>query len=77
MLDSSCKCYTGRISRLVNVLVGYYDDVHIRISDTEHISSIILKILDGNEIDDTYKIIIRKELNNAGYDDNIVNKWLN
>jgi hypothetical protein len=77
MLDSECKCYTGRISRLVNVLSGYYDDVNIRISDNEHISSIILKIIDGNEMNDDYRIIIKKELKEVGYSDDIIDNWIN
>jgi hypothetical protein len=76
MLDGHCKCFTGRISRLVNVLVGYYDDVFIKISDNEHISSIILKILDGNEINDDNIIIIRKELQEVGYGDDIIDEWI-
>ena len=29
MEDSLCKCMTGRFSRLINVLNGYYDDINI------------------------------------------------
>ena len=76
MLDGHCKCFTGRISRLVNVLVGYYDDVFIKISDNEHISSIILKILDGTEMNDDHRVIIRKELLEVGYTDNIIDEWI-
>ena len=77
MLDGHCsKCFTGRISRLVNVLVGYYDDVFIEISDNEHISSIILKILDGNEMTDDHRILIKKELQEVGYDDDIIDEWI-
>ena len=27
MQDAECMCFTGRLSRLINVLVGYYSDI--------------------------------------------------
>ena len=39
--DSECKCYVGRISRLVNCLSGFDPLVNIQISDTEQIGNII------------------------------------
>ena len=33
MNDAECKCFTGRISRLVNCLFGYTNKVSIEISD--------------------------------------------
>ena len=35
MNDSLCKCFTGRISRLVNCLNGFDDNIKINISDNE------------------------------------------
>ena len=37
MENAECKCFTGRISRLVNVLNGYCDDINIKISDNAQI----------------------------------------
>ena len=37
MQESECKCFTGRISRLVNCLSGYSDKVRIQISESEEI----------------------------------------
>ena len=45
MEDSDCKCFTGRISRLVNSLSGYSTKVQIEISDEEQISNIISHVL--------------------------------
>ena len=28
-------CFTGRLSRLINVLVGYYSDINISITENE------------------------------------------
>ena len=44
MSDSECKCFTGRLSRLVSVLVGYFEDIIITISDSEQIANVILMI---------------------------------
>ena len=35
MNDALCKCFTGRISRLVNCLNGFDDNIKINISDNE------------------------------------------
>ena len=45
MQESECKCFTGRISRLVNCLSGYSDKVKIKISENEEISNIISIIM--------------------------------
>ena len=44
MLDSECKCFTGRITRLVNCLNGLSDLVKINISDNQQIENIIIII---------------------------------
>jgi hypothetical protein len=41
MKSAECKYFTGRISRLVNVLNGYYDDIKIEITENEQIGTII------------------------------------
>ena len=41
--DSYCKCFTGRITRLVNVLSGFTPLVNIQIGDNEQIAIIIKK----------------------------------
>ena len=44
MNNSICKCFTGRISRLINCLNGYDQRVEIRISQNDEISNIIILI---------------------------------
>jgi len=44
MSDSICKCFTGRLSRLVNVLNGFDPRVSVRISNSQEISNIIIGI---------------------------------
>jgi hypothetical protein len=62
MTDSVCKCFTGRINRLVNCLNGFDPLIKINISDSEQISQIIIQI--RNELDQTnlYTISAHKQL---------------
>ena len=39
--DAECKCFTGKISRLVNCLAGYDDLVVVEIADKEQIGTVI------------------------------------
>ena len=41
MRDAECKCFTGRISRLVNCLNGFDELVVVKISDNEQIGNVI------------------------------------
>jgi hypothetical protein len=41
MQDAECKCFTGRMSRLVNCLNGFDARIQIQISDNEQIGNII------------------------------------
>jgi hypothetical protein len=42
MVNSICKCFTGRLSWLINCLNGFSDKVSIQISTNEEISNIII-----------------------------------
>ena len=73
--DGLCMCFTGRLTRLLNVLVGYYDDIEIQISDNEQITNIILNLrkkYKGNEL----KEFIIKELTDRDYNNDIINEWI-
>jgi hypothetical protein len=78
MKDSMCKCFTGRLSRLVNCLNGFDDRVSIKIDDNEQILNVIIKIrnkyMDNIE---KQKEEIEKELSDRGYDKNIINEYIN
>ncbi len=76
MSDSMCKCFTGRLTRLVNVLVGFFDDIEINISDSERISAIILSVINGSEMTDELKEICRTKLKEADIDESEIEKWL-
>ena len=77
--DSMCKCFTGRMSRLVNCLNGFDDRVNINISDNDQISNIIIIIkesLEDNYSIDKHKELVIIELKNRGYNDDIINEWI-
>ena len=62
MLDSHCKCFTGRITRLVNVLNGFSDLVSIQIHDTDQIANII-------KIKET-ELLLQAQIQIAGWNGN-------
>jgi len=76
MMESECKCFAGRITRLVNVLNGFYEDIQITISNNERISAIILSTLDGQEMSDELREICRAKLKDIGIEDEEIEVWL-
>jgi hypothetical protein len=77
MEDGLCKCFTGRLSRLVNSLSGYSDKVSIKISSSEEIGNVI-SIMKDRYGDDTeeIKINVEKELIQRGYEKEIIDEWI-
>jgi hypothetical protein len=81
MTDSICKCFTGRMSRLVNCLNGFDELVNIKIADNEQISQIIIAVKNELENENKYDIGLHKEtvidrLTNMGYDVSVINEWV-
>ncbi len=82
MADAECKCFTGRLSRLVNVLVGFFDDIRIEISGAEQISVVIAlvkarhRIGDEDAMTSEAKAEIRTELEARGYESSVIEEWL-
>ena len=76
MADSICKCFTGRLSRLINCLNGFSDKVCIQISTNEEISNIIIVL--KNKITDTYELkkAINVEMTERGYDKETIDIWI-
>ncbi len=62
MSDSVCKCFTGRMSRLINCLNGFDDLVSIRISNTEQIGQIIGQVKERLEAAEEYTVEKHKEM---------------
>jgi hypothetical protein len=78
MNDSICKCFTGRISRLINCLNGYDDRVNINMADNEQICNIIYlvkqKLEDKHDYNiEEHKRLVELEMLERGYTRDIVN----
>jgi hypothetical protein len=79
--DSLCKCYTGRMSRLINCLNGFDSLVTIQISESEQIGQIISIIKDSlmatnNYTVDKHKELSIQELQSRSYSLEIINTWI-
>jgi hypothetical protein len=81
MNDSLCKCFTGRISRLVNCLNGFDVNIKINISTNEQIGNIIILIknkliFENNYNVESHKSLVKNNLLEKGYKLNIIEEWL-
>jgi hypothetical protein len=81
MHESVCKCFTGRISRLINCLNGFDDLVNIKISGNEQISQIISLTKNKLEKEGNYSVELHREqvinsLKDLDYDNDIINEWI-
>jgi hypothetical protein len=80
MNDARCKCFTGRLSRLINCLNRFSDLVRIELSDNEQIGNIIILVKnrltrEGNYSVETHKEIVTRELTERGYAEEIITEW--
>jgi len=73
--DTICKCFTGRMTRLVNVLNGFYDDIKIQIGSNEQISNIIIILKEKYEGDELVKQV-RLAMEEREYDEVTIEEWL-
>lgn len=76
--DAECMCFTGRFNRTLSVLVGFYPEIKIEISDSSRISAIILAIkaeLCPYDVN-THTDIATKKLIDAGYSLEHIQPWL-
>ncbi len=74
--DGLCMCFTGRMTRLLNVLVGFYDDIELQISDSEQITNIIMNLKNNISDNKQLKDAVKKELLDRQYSEAIINEWL-
>jgi internalin A len=76
--ESECKCFTGRFNRTLSILVGFYDDIKINISDNARIGAIIIackdRIIPYDPID--HKKLVEMELTEAGYTADEIKPWI-
>jgi Leucine-rich repeat (LRR) protein len=81
MRDAECKCFTGRISRLVNCLNGFDPFVVVQISDNEQIGTVISLIKTQLEEKNDYTVERHKEetskrLLELGVEEGEIEVWL-
>ena len=81
MQDAECKCFTGRISRLVNSLNGFDPLVEIKIADNEQIGNVIANVkaqlLNKNiYCIERHKEVALERLLELGYEKGIISEWL-
>ena len=79
--DANCKCFTGRMSRLINCLNGFDDRVSISIADNSQIGNIILLVRKRLENENKYSVshhkeLVREELIERGYDATVISVWI-
>ena len=76
--DSECMCFTGRFNRTLSVLVGFFGDIKINISDKSRISAIILNSKDKVIPYDSnvHREVAKKELIEAGYSELEIKEWI-
>ncbi|ATZ80668.1 leucine rich repeat protein [Bodo saltans virus] len=79
--NSSHKCFTGRMSCLINTLNGFDNNIIINISDMEQINNICAivkkKLESANKYsNDSFKKNVKKELQERNYDETIINESL-
>jgi hypothetical protein len=79
MTDALCKCFTGRLSRLLNVLNGYYEDIKIEISENDQIANIIYltrEFLSDKYDLEAHKELVRREMSERKYNSETIDIWV-
>jgi len=79
--DANCKCFTGRMSRLINCLNGFDDRVNITIADNSQIGNIIVIVKERLVKENKYSVShhkesVREELEERGYPSETIDEWL-
>ena len=81
MTESVCKCFTGRMSRLINCLNGFDPLVNIQIANNEQIGQVIHAVRVNLERENKYEIelhkkLVREELRERKYDESVIEEWV-
>ena len=75
MLDSECKCFTGRLTRLVNCLNVFDENIKMEISGAEQMGAISKLLYEKYPEEEDYKRELRKEFIERGYLEEDIIKW--
>lgn len=79
--SSKGKCFTGRISKLLNVLTGNDERVIIHIADNEQIGNIVInernKLLKNNQYTvEKHKEVVEQQLMERDYDEETIKEYV-
>ena len=79
--NNECKCFTARISTLINCLNGFTNLVNINIDENEQIGNIIIMIKKKLELENNYSIekhkeLAIKELKERDFNEEIIKEWI-
>lgn len=78
VIDSRGMCFTGRLTRIVNCLVGFYSDINIHVSSADQISAkinIVLQATKDKPIEER-KNSIRECLKEIEVEDKVIEEWI-
>ena len=80
MDDADCKCFTGKMSRLINCLNGYDSRVAITMADNDQIGNIIIiekeKLeIEGRYTTESHKDNVRIAMEERKYPLDIIEEW--
>ena len=79
MSDADCKCFTGKMSRLINCLNGYDYLVVITMAENDQISNIIIiekdKLGEGYDIE-KHKSNVKIAMEERGYSKETIEEWI-
>jgi hypothetical protein len=78
ILESEGMCFTGRLSRVVNSLMGFYSDINIQIGSIDQINARINQVLAkyGDSDIETQKEKIRESLREIDVSDSKIEEWI-
>jgi hypothetical protein len=82
MDDADCKCFTGKMSRLINCLNGYDSRVAITMAENDQIGNIIIIEKEKLEVDgigydiESHKDNVRLAMEERGYALEIIEEWV-
>ena len=79
MADADCKCFTGKMSRLINCLNGYDDRVVITMAENDQIGNIIIiekeKLREGYDVE-KHKSNVKIAMEERGYTKETIEEWI-
>jgi hypothetical protein len=75
IIESEDKCFLGKVTRIINSLSGFFNDIHINIPESEQILARIQMVI-KNTNGHFDKQMIYKSLKELDIEDNIINEWI-